>query len=381
MNIKQPNEDQAASWEYLPNINDLLEYLDREDLMELSKCWKSYKLEKMLEFLKADLGSKLKFIKKFMLDNMVGCEFAEKLIKLLRNIKTLSIFGYVGACSLGKGLTTILKGLEHLEHVDFYCIDDKIDDYSTKKQIFPKSIKSLKISYYGSSNYYNNEYLIYDTIDASYINLYSLTIVSNRMLQNLSLGMINLQEVEIIDFRLMDQSILLKFLKANPQIRKLNTNLSCYNEEVIKTVLSSKYIEYWCIDGIHWKGIEFNNLQPNYSIKFLEIGDMPPPLILKIVNACKGLETIDFEPCRNIDPIEWSKFERRINNLKLHDNNHLPRYFNEIDHSKQFNQVHIEYYQSIEKFKEDYNVDKLKNYKFVPLISRSCILKLVNKTD
>ncbi|KXN67110.1 hypothetical protein CONCODRAFT_10879, partial [Conidiobolus coronatus NRRL 28638] len=289
-------ENQTASWEYIPDTDTLLRYLDRESLVELSKCCKRYrnqlehrvleklhldtwcinnskiyayltescKLEKVLEFLKIDLGSKLKFVKIFKLDCEVDCCFAEKFINLLPNVKTLELFGVDEYdCCLGKGLATILKSMDHLEHVKLYSIDDTICNYTNNKRIFPISLKSLDIyrEFYFKDD--DDKTLIYESIDASYINLYYLTIASNRMLKNLTCGMPNLQEIDIQDIEGLDMSILVEFLIANPQIRKLNTSFENYSEEVLKAILSSKCLEYWYISDGNWEEIEINNLPSN----------------------------------------------------------------------------------------------------------------------
>ncbi|KXN65708.1 hypothetical protein CONCODRAFT_12623, partial [Conidiobolus coronatus NRRL 28638] len=156
MVINQTSEGKAAGWKYIPGNIILFQYLGRRDLIELSICCKSYrnqlerlvfeklslvtwswynwefskelkysyKLEKALETLKADLGSKLKLVKKFTLNCMVDCSFAETFTKLLPSIKTLKlIVGPVEYGCLGEGLITILKGIEGLEHLDFYDVE------------------------------------------------------------------------------------------------------------------------------------------------------------------------------------------------------------------------------------------------------------------
>jgi hypothetical protein len=80
-------------------------------------------------------------------------------------------------------LISILKGLNHLEHVYFMNGYETFENYNTSNQLFPMSIKSLFISDYYVI-YESNDYIhIYETIGASYRSLNSLTIISNRMLQ------------------------------------------------------------------------------------------------------------------------------------------------------------------------------------------------------
>ncbi|KXN69153.1 hypothetical protein CONCODRAFT_8441 [Conidiobolus coronatus NRRL 28638] len=416
MDIKQSNYDQAVNWEYLTNMSTLLRYLNGESLVELSKCCKRYrnqlekrvldnfsiyawernnmktyrelkqsgKIEEVLEFMKTDLGSKIKFIKKLKLSYEVDCKFAEKLVKLLPDIKFLSLYGYDDYdCSLGQDLTAVLKYMKHLEHLYISGIDETIDDYSTKKQIFPKSIKYLRIdvNHIIVSDYGDGELSIYDTIDTSYINLYSLTIVSNRMIQNLSLGMPNLKELEIRDNGTLNQSKIVEFLKANRQLKKITTNFLNYDEEIIKTMLFSKYLEHWSTLSGSWKGIEINNLPSNYSIKYLKIySDIPTSLTCKIVNSCKNLETLDTDS-EYFNKLDLLKFKRRINVLNLSWGVPAFKAINEIDSSSLFNQVDLCRIYSIEKYIDGYNLDKLMNYKPVRLISGAYILKLINIAD
>ncbi|KXN69152.1 hypothetical protein CONCODRAFT_8440 [Conidiobolus coronatus NRRL 28638] len=414
MHIKQPCKERANNWENLPNIAILLQYLGREDLIELSKCCKSYrdtfesqvfkemdlyiwrhnnkdiyselrenyKIDKALEFMETGLGSKLKFIKEFNLDFKVDCNFAEKFVNLLPNVKTLYFIGINCEYSYpsGKDLEAIIKIMEHLEHAEFYDLGNTIRVYSSNMKIFPKSIKSIKISCDEIPVCNDNELLIYDTIDSSYINLHTLTILSNRMLHNLSSGMPNLQIVEIAPFDL-DEFEFINFLKANTQLTKLYTRNFFYSGEMLKTILSSNFLEHWYEEGHFWIDAEVNSLPTNYSIKHLKIcSSMPAPLDLQLINACKNLETLDiFYDCFN--KLDLIKFERRINILKLSYGKLTLKAIKEIETLKLFNQVHLGIIPSIEKFIEEYNIDKLMNYKLIPLISGSCILKLVNTTN
>ncbi|KXN69924.1 hypothetical protein CONCODRAFT_7625, partial [Conidiobolus coronatus NRRL 28638] len=329
MDIKQNNESQAVSWEYIPDTDTLLHYLDRKSLIELSKCCKRYRnklecrvlenlsletwernnweiceeliesenIKKVLEFLETDLGIKLKFVKRFTLYCEVNCGFADIFVKLLPNIKTLNLIDGLSYkhIFLGEGLATILKSMKCLEHVYLANID-KIEYKEIKNQYFPKSIKSLKITYYSPPIYNEDELAIHNTIDSSYINLFSLTISSNRMLKNLACGMQNLHEVEIEEIEHLDAPKLVTFLKANPQIRKLKTVcLNYFNDEIFKTILSSKSIVHWNIKNYNDEEIEASNLPSNYSIKYLEISPSVPDLLaLQFIYSCKGLDTLDY---------------------------------------------------------------------------------------
>ncbi|KXN67114.1 hypothetical protein CONCODRAFT_19837 [Conidiobolus coronatus NRRL 28638] len=382
------------------------------DLIELSKCCKSYrkqlelrilesldlhtwkdnnyqiydelkeslKLEEVLEFLKTDLSSKLKFVKKFNLDCEIDCTFARIFVKLLPNIKSLRFEGFDDFdCCLKEGSVSIIKDMEHLEHVFFRSIKEKISDYYIKKQIFPKSIKSVRSNCIFGSIFAEDELTIYEIIDASYISLCSLTILTNRMLQRLACGMPNLLEVAIENKYTLDTSKLVVFLEANPQLRKLSIRLYRFSEEIFKYILSCKYLECLSVISDRWERLEINNLPSNYSIKYLKIYcEQFAPLTLHLINACNILKTLEFVHIREFYYLDWSKFKRRINILKLFGNSSGLGIINEIDNLKSFNQIHLKYDYSINEEICNYNLDKLNNYKLIRLISKDFIFKLIN---
>jgi hypothetical protein len=418
MDNKQPKNDKDDSWKHLPDTDNLLVYLDRKDLIELSKCrksyrnkleqqvlenlnldtWKSnnediyeeltesYKLENVLEFLKNDLDNKLKYVKKFALNCQVDYSFAQVFIKLLPNVKSLSFYGCECCictccdldCTLGGHSENILKNMKHLEHIYFNGINGYIDECNPQNQIFPKSIKSLNIGKIHPDSYDEVHLFIYNTIDVSYVNLYSLTIVTNRMLQKLSSGMPNLKEVEIKYIDYWDKANIIAFLKANPQLKKLNIQYFTYNEEIFKIILSYQYLEHLNIKIGSCEGMEVNNLPPNYSIKYLQIyNSLSDTLALQVINACKNLEYLDLD-----GDFDWLKVERRINKLKLIYNRYITNdTIIKIDCSRLFNSVNIEL--------DTYNQDeinkiinfKLSNYKIIPYTAKACTLNLLNKTD
>jgi hypothetical protein len=230
MNIKQSGKDKAASWEFLPEFDILLSYLDRKYWVELSKCYKRYrnqlerqvfeklelgywyyniwriyeilpetcKSKKISKLLESDLGCKLKLVKSVSLCSDMSQEFAAIFVKLLPNVKSLILYENCdNGCNWEQGIIATLSCMKHLEYVELGYIYEPREDYSIRKQIFPKSLKSLNIYFSKYIDYDNESIGIYDTIDFSYLNLYSLTIVSDRILQNLSFGMPNLREVAI----------------------------------------------------------------------------------------------------------------------------------------------------------------------------------------
>ncbi|KXN69800.1 hypothetical protein CONCODRAFT_7746 [Conidiobolus coronatus NRRL 28638] len=427
MNIKQFNEDQTVNWEHLPDTNTLLQYLCRKDLIELSKCCKRYRnqverrilenlglrqwcrknwticrdleesrnYKKILKYMKTDLGSKLRFARRFTLNCKINYYFAKKFVKLLPNIKNLRLIEYRDEYDgdeeyyddddeknlrfSERSLITILKGMKHLEHIELEEFSMNINQYRTKVQIFPKSLKSLKIYHKWGIYCYNDKLMIYDTVDSRYENLHFLSIGSNIMLQNLHYGMPSLQAVDIKTSGL-DKTKLVEFLKSNPQLKKLNI-CSCYNEEIFNTIMSFKYLEYLriCTEYLRETGIEINNFSSNHSIKSLIIARYTPgSLTSQLANTCKNLEALEFEDYHNLNDFDWSKFERRNNFLKLSDYSVSVDAVKKIDASRLFNQVRFKLEYCNIRFFDNYIIDKLKNYKFTHSISNTFNFKLIN---
>ncbi|KXN66736.1 hypothetical protein CONCODRAFT_11345 [Conidiobolus coronatus NRRL 28638] len=409
MVLKIINKDQTVNWGYFPDTSMLVKYLNRRDTYELSKCCKFYrkKLEsyiwyelclspcknkqdiyenlrncKLSEFLKSDLARKLKLVKSVYLRCEMSKGFSEIFVKLLPNIKKLTfddncIVDACWSCDMDQFFIDALNCMDHLERVYLEYNCEPCGEYNFKTQVFPKSLKSLDIYFLHSFEDEDESLTIYDTIDATYTNLYSLKIYSNIMLQNLASGMPSLQEVEIEAVRDLDKSKIVKFLKANPQLRKLKTNFKNFNE-ILNTILSSKYLEYWCSYDWNWEETIFNSLPSNSSIKCLKIpSSLSAHSALKLINTCKSLKTLELT-YYTFNNLDWLKFEKRINILKLSYLDLTSNCLKEIDNSMLFNLILFKIDISIEELIEDYNIVKLNNYKFTPLISRSCNLKLIN---
>jgi hypothetical protein len=155
---------------------------------------------------------------------------------------------------------------------------------------------------------------------------------------------------------------------------------------MISAILTSIHLERWIICSWTWIDIEVNSLTSNYSIIHLRISyDVPAPISLKIINACKTLETLDLSCYTyHLDSLEWSKIERRINILKLSFYSCTINDIKEIDASSLFNSIYIERvydysHSSIKLYLDQINSIKLNNYKFSVLISKACVLKLINR--
>jgi hypothetical protein len=191
--------------------------------------------------------------------------------------------------------------------------------------------------------------------------------------------MSNLQAVDI-KAEGLDNAKIVKFLKYNPQLKKL-TICSCYNEQIFNIIFSYKYIEYLRICTESWREnvIEVGTLSSNHSIKFLTISRYTTDhLAFKLSNSCKNLKYFELENYRYLYNLDWSKLERRVNSLKLSECSLSNNVISEIDNSKLFNQIRIKLDDFSENFIDDYNINKLNNYKFTHSISTTFNLELIN---
>lgn len=409
MEINKHGNSKASLWEYLPDTATLPKYLNSTDLIELSMCCKDYRNQlepsvlenlgtstwvcnneedyealknnscyhKILKLLKSDIGNKLKFVKGFTIYGEINYRFAKKLVKLLSNIKSLKFY-LIDYRNCEYSILTILKGMKQLEHLSIYIFSyrDRNYTYINKKHVFSKSLKSLRVI----TDYCDDEYLpIYETIDSSYVNLRFLTIGSNKMLENLSYEMPNLKEVELLYSRDLDSIKVAEFLKANPQVTKIFTEFDQPSKAAFKTILSSKSIEHWFVSREYSDEIEINNLPLNYSINHLSIGGyIFANLALKIINACKNLETLNLEDYRNVEEFCWSKLDHKINRLEVSYDTFTPKDFKDFDTLKLFNQIQFNPIFCDDDFTNELDGYKFNNYGLIPTISEVCTLKLID---
>ncbi|KXN69919.1 hypothetical protein CONCODRAFT_7618 [Conidiobolus coronatus NRRL 28638] len=259
MHITQQNESKIVNWEILPESVTLLKYLNRADLIELSGCCKRYRnqferivlgnlndsgydikrldnylflgknnnVDNFIFMLEDDLGNKVKYVKEFNFWGSLSRELARNIITLLPDINKLRFF-YWCENESELGLITLLNGLKHLKHVEFDIIDEDLPDIESNEQIFPKTLCSLKVNIANDAPYFVP---VFNTIDSSYTNLSLLSIVSNKMLTNLTHRIHNLREVEVINHWDLDDTKLLEFIKNNPQLTMLEINFKQINVE------------------------------------------------------------------------------------------------------------------------------------------------------
>jgi hypothetical protein len=343
------NQLDKNNWKYLPESNTLCQYLNRNDIIEVSKLCKNYRkqllvkiltklnlvefssnlsikelhnsfdramsLDGLLSQLKSDLDCKLLTARKVVLDDYFNCQFSKKLIYLIPNITRLVYYPahYSGTLL---SLSTILNGLKHLRYVEFNIILNDTLNFNTTARIFPLSLTSIKIN--PEANVLS--FLpIFDTIDFNYTNLVALSITSNIMLTNFYTTMPNLKEVDIVNSWNLDNSKFIEFFKKNPQITKLATRFDLTNSEVYNTVLSSKHLRFWSIERNEYF-FTSSSFPSNCSITHLKLNSsVGGNIALQLFNACLNLKVVEFVKWKFVynNDIEWSKLERGINTLRF----------------------------------------------------------------
>jgi hypothetical protein len=346
MGITQPNESKITNWEILPESVTLLQYLNRADLIELSCCCKRYRnqferivlrnlndsgydvkrldnylilgkehsFDNFIFMLERDLGNKVKYVKEFNFWGSLSRELARNIATLLPNINRIRFF-YWCENESELGLITLLDSLKNLKHIEFDIIDEDLPDIESSEQIFPNTLCSIKVNIANDAPYFVP---IFNTIDSSYANLTSLSIVSNKMLTNLAHCIQSLSEVEVINHWDLDDSVLLEFIKQNPQLAKLEINFNKISGKILESILSSKCLSYFSIiKNRYYFNEEFNYFPINYSIKKLRLrGIISAELALKIINSCKNLKNLELINCNFLrDKFEWDNINQKISNI------------------------------------------------------------------
>ncbi|KXN69802.1 hypothetical protein CONCODRAFT_7748 [Conidiobolus coronatus NRRL 28638] len=398
MDIKQSNNSQTVNWEHLPEKNVLLQYLTRNDIIELSMCCKRYRkqfenqifnvlsltswlhtnkdirdklkhsevYDKLILILKQNMGDKLKLVNKFIFKDVFCFGVAAEVFYLLHNVNSIEFSSpYCGCC--GHTSLSFINGRQNLEYITFQIYYESFNRFDKEGVIFSKSLKSLKIneeySHYDDIPYFNS-------IDSSYTNLITLYIPTNEMLTNLTSTMPNLKNVGILYNREIDESLVLKFIKKNPQLKKLEF-YHWPSDKLIQEVLSLKFLSYLSIYTTAYCPLD-NNIYPvNFSIKKLVLGEeVYGSKVIKLINACKMLVNLDliYWCSEKLEEIEWNKLDQSIKAIYLcyYSVCSEKNCIQVLDTLKFFDKAIItvldEEDQDIKEFKE-FNFTNLKNYK------------------
>ncbi|KXN69917.1 hypothetical protein CONCODRAFT_7616 [Conidiobolus coronatus NRRL 28638] len=395
------NDSQVVNWEYLPNTFKLCQYLNIRDLKELSITCKRYRnqfeskileklrldrwalffadrkrfiklngekaLDHLTNLLKVDLESKYHLVKEITFCNAFHSQYAKKIANLFPHVVKLK-FSTDFKDEYYFGLLAILNGMKNLKHLEFFIYEYSTSCFNISDQPFSKSLKSLVVEV---EEVHSKCLSIFDTIDSSYTSLITLSITSNKMLSNLSTNMQNLKDIRICSNSELDEDLLLKFVKLNPQLTRLDARFIKYSKEIFTTILSLKHLSCFYIDFCLYEGHEISKDFPlNYSIKKLKFDrDTHQSIISLLIKNCKNLDSIEFY---NYDFEKkhisiWDGLNRRINTLKFNycyfDKYAI--YIQKLGALNLFSRATIISYDNVVNIVEYLNLDTLDSYRLI----------------
>ncbi|KXN69918.1 hypothetical protein CONCODRAFT_18020 [Conidiobolus coronatus NRRL 28638] len=409
MEFNHSSEPYAVAWQFLPEASALCQYLNIDELIELSKSSKRYRKQiekhifknlsltswlrnneeilkelkhsrnyyKLLDIVKDELGSNLNLVKKFTFKEIFSLEPASEIINLLPNLDRISFSpGYDEKEKFD--LLELLSKIKNLEHAEFSATGNEENFRSYNDAIFPKSLRSLKVHV---PEFFWGEVSIFDNIDSSYVNLTTLDILSNKMLKSLS-SIPNLKEVRILQIGDLDNSSLIEFFKKNPQLTSLAMEYRPEDDALLQNILLLKSLTFFGIDGAYYYTPQYDSYPLNHSIKYLVLGSgIDKNIAIQLINACKGLEYVEFNcwyfyPIKNI---KWDKLTQRIKYLGFVFCEFEASYIKILDNLKFFDQAKIKQCYGSQEIK-DFNFGDLKNYSKLPWTNKEhnyCIIKKI----
>lgn len=400
-------EPYAVAWQFLPEASTLCQYLNRIELIELSKSSKRYRKQiekhifkhlsltswllnneetckelrqnrnynKLLDIVKGELGNNLKLVRQFTFKEIFSLEAAREIVNLLPNLNKINFSpGYDESEKFD--LLELIDRVKNLEHVEFSATGNEDSIASYDYAIFPKSLKSVKVHV---PAFFWGEVSIFNNIDSSYTNLTTIDILSNKMLKSLS-SIPNLKEVRILQVGDLDNSSLIEFFKKNPQIISLGMEYRPEDDTLLQSIISSKSLRFFGIDGAYYYSPQHDSYPHNNSIKYLVLGSgIDRNIAIQIINSCKSLEYVEFN-CWNfyaIKNINWKKLTQRVNYLGFVFCELEPSHLKTLDALKFFDQAKIKQCYGSQEVK-DFNFGELENYSKLPWKneeSNYCIIK------
>jgi hypothetical protein len=407
MEANKLSEAGAAPWKYLPDTIILCQYLNTNEFIELSKSNKRYRkqsekiifknlsltswlrnndeisgqlrhtrnYDELLDILKRELGNNLKLVRSFTFKEVFSLEVASEIINLLPNLTRINFStGYDERKKFD--LLELISKIQNLEHIEYSASDNDDSVLSYCHAVFPKSLRSIKIHV---REFYWGKVSVFDNVDSSFINLKFIDIPSNKMLKNLS-STPNLKEVKILQRGDIKEDSLVEFFKINPQITKLEMEHRPENDELLQTIISSKFLRYFGIDGTYYYSPQCDSYPLNYSIKNLIIGSgINQSIAIQLINACKASEYVEFN-CWHlyaIKNIEWDNLTQRVSFLGFRFCELKSAYIRTLDRLKFFDRLNIQQCYGSQEI-NDFNFGNLKNYSKLPFTSEErnhCIVK------
>jgi hypothetical protein len=352
------NNIEEADWKYFPNIYQLSQYLLQSDLIQLSltcsqfrnklnsaifrklelikdgelipgkpnKPSKKKQLGILIEILEEDYLDKYHLVKHCILWRPCNNAFNIKIFSMFACVNKLELYSDItnfrnvaSNTGTGSSLTNILKPLNKLE---FLIIDCKLIDFSETNTIsefkLPICLKVLKVTG-DSSNSLNLNPI--ENIGEEHVNLKEATIINNSMLDNMTVLMSSLTEVDLFNNQYFSTELLSQFFSLNPQLKKISISLKYIQFNVINSILQLKNLDHLYISNSNDKNTkELKNLVINTSIKHLNIGcNITQNILIPTLSSLASLQTLEFSEYdfHNFSSLDWSSYTRKIPLLHL----------------------------------------------------------------
>ncbi|KXN66910.1 hypothetical protein CONCODRAFT_80355 [Conidiobolus coronatus NRRL 28638] len=225
--------------------------------------------------------------------------------KLFGNINRVSLFEGCSEFAL-KSLIPILSDLRNLKHIKLHLKFNTIKhhDMGLYYELFSK-LKTIDIIGPWS---YKSRFVPFSVINSDFTNLTNLTIISNKILNNLSTHMPNLIQVKFLAYPVFefDKAKLKSFFNINPQLRRLIVSDEILNDEILKTIYSLKNLKYLEISRArdaqipqNLKGIINESIQHIKICKYFQPGDLE-----LFLNSCTNLKIVEIDNIQHFSDFE-----------------------------------------------------------------------------
>jgi hypothetical protein len=332
------HKSEIDSWVYLPDTDILPQYFKQNDLIELSKACKIYRiqlkpqvlkklfintrtakllntrpldtkyaLDDIMSRLRLELAGNYHLIKQAVIEIGFSNKFGSDLISLFTKISDISIISY--SMYEVKDLIIALQDLENLQHITLnseFCYTVSFRDSSYYSFFY--QFKSIHISV---SSQLVNEKLPFDILDSGFVNLESVKIFNTRMLSRLSSGVSSLLHVEFSQEYQFDMGELKIFILNNPQLKQITISTNNLDIDIFNCIIYLKSL--YKLELKYYKFM--NNLKTfieNYSIRhFVYDGQGSLDFnsgISGIIKMCKNLEIYQISDMRYYDGIMSNEF-------------------------------------------------------------------------
>ncbi|KXN65628.1 hypothetical protein CONCODRAFT_169205 [Conidiobolus coronatus NRRL 28638] len=314
----------GIDWATMPVLNDIAVYLNRSDIIELSRACKylrdyckvnNVKLDirnlrnlictQMID----DLGSKSKLVKKVVLTNLITTKFANLFFKKFNYCKTVII-----------NLYSILKHLNFLEifFMEGLCDRDPKSILPPPNFKLPKTLKSITAYSYVLQNSFIPA--INEINFATHSNIVQWKISGRYDTERFSDQQPNIVHLYLHDVPAIKFDKFKTILVNNPQLRTLAYELEEYSIEKLNTVLTLPNLQKLLLFNYSTNISNFvsSSLKTNTTIKTLILRCIRPPIIIEeLLAKIKSLEDVIFIWWikSSISAINWLQFKGKFNTI------------------------------------------------------------------